>query len=76
MENNVIETPIHHEQHKRSIVKAITYRAIIMVSDFFIIFVITRRYDIAFGVIVASNVASTLFYYLHERVWNKIAWGR
>ncbi len=66
----------HQEQHKRSIVKAITFRLVIVVADFVIIVAITHRYDIAFWVIVASNISSTVFYYLHERVWNKINWGR
>jgi uncharacterized membrane protein len=64
------------EQHKRSIVKAVTFRVIIMASDFVIIALITHRYDVALGVIIASNIASTIFYYLHERAWDKISWGR
>ena len=64
------------EQHKRSITKAITFRILVIASDFIIITAITHRYDVAIGIIIASNIASTFFYYLHERVWNKVNWGR
>ena len=47
-----------------------------MVSDFVIITAITHRYDVAFGIIIALNIASTALYYFHERSWNKVAWGR
>jgi uncharacterized membrane protein len=66
----------HKEQHKRSIVKAVTFRIVVMVSDFVIIMAITRRYDIALGIIAASNMASTFLYYFHERAWNQVKWGR
>lgn len=64
------------EETKRSIVKSITFRTVVMIFDFTIIMTITHRYDVAFTVIIASNVASTVLYYFHERAWNGIMWGR
>jgi uncharacterized membrane protein len=64
------------EHNKRSLVKAITFRGIILISDAVIIFVLTHRYDIVVGVIVFSNIASTILYFIHERIWNKIHWGK
>jgi uncharacterized membrane protein len=58
--------------NKRSFVKALTFRSLILVSDSFIIFFITRRLDVALGVLIFSNVASTVFYFIHERVWNGV----
>lgn len=66
----------NQERHKRSIVKSVTWRCVVMVFDFIIIFVITRRYDFAFGIMLASNIGSAILYYFHERAWNKIEWGR
>ncbi len=65
-----------HETTERSVVKAITYRGVIMVSDGIIIFAITHRFDATIAVIIASNFASTILYFLHERIWNKIHWGK
>lgn len=60
---------------KRSIVKAFTYRAIIVVLDVSVIYLLTGRADIALGFTVISNVYTTVAYFLHERLWNKIGWG-
>jgi uncharacterized membrane protein len=65
-----------HEGIKRSITKAITFRLLILISDGFIVYAITHRYDIALGVIFFSNIASTVMYLLHERLWNKIHWDQ
>jgi adenylylsulfate kinase len=64
------------EATKRSIIKAITFRVLILLSDSIIIFAITHRYDITVGVIFFSNFASTILYYFHERIWNNIHWGK
>jgi uncharacterized membrane protein len=63
------------ENHKRSIVKSVTFRVIVIISDLIIITAVTHRYDLAIGVAVATNLGSTILYYLHERVWAKIKWG-
>ena len=64
------------ERVPRSLVKAITFRGVIMVSDSLIIGAITHSYSVTFWVVIASNVASTVLYFLHERVWNTISWGK
>ena len=67
----------HFNEHfKRSLVKAITFRLIILISDGIIIFTITHRFDITFSVILFSNLSSTILYFIHERIWNKINWGK
>lgn len=65
-----------YEHHGRSLLKAITFRCIILISDGIIVFTITHRYDTTVWVIVVSNIASTIFYFLHERAWNNIHWGK
>jgi uncharacterized membrane protein len=61
---------------KRSLVKAITFRTIILFSDAIVIFLITHRWDTTFGLVIATNLASTTLYFIHERVWSRIQWGR
>jgi uncharacterized membrane protein len=65
-----------HERISRSFVKAITYRLAILTSDAIIVLAITHRFDTTIGVVVGTNIASTLMYVIHERVWNKIHWGK
>ena len=65
-----------HEAVSRSITKAITFRILIIILDFGIIYLFTRQIDLTIGVIMASNLSSTIAYFAHERVWNKIHWGK
>jgi uncharacterized membrane protein len=61
---------------KRSLVKAITYRSVIIVLDFSAIYVLTGKVDVALGFMVISNIYTTAAYFIHERIWNKIKWGK
>lgn len=65
-----------YENIRRSIFKAITFRILILIADGLIIFAITRRYDITLGVIIFSNLSSTIIYIIHERLWNHVHWGK
>jgi len=67
---------VFHEHTLRSLVKAITFRILIVISDSIIIFAITRRYDVTIGVILFSNIASTVLFFIHERIWNRVRWGK
>jgi adenylylsulfate kinase len=63
-------------QTKRSLTKAITFRALILCSDTIVIFLITHRWETTAGLVIATNLASTTLYFIHERIWNRIQWGR
>lgn len=63
-------------QIKRSLTKAITFRMLILCSDTIVIFLIVHRWDTTAGLVIATNLASTTLYFVHERIWNKIQWGR
>jgi len=60
----------------RSAVKALTYRAVIVTLDFLAIYWMTGRVRIALGFMVLSNLYTTAGYFLHERIWARIAWQR
>ena len=65
-----------YEHTGRSVVKALTFRVLILFSDGIIIFAVTRRYDLTLSVIILSNLASTVLYVIHERLWNTVHWGK
>jgi uncharacterized membrane protein len=60
---------------RRSVAKAITYRVIIMSLDFIAIYLFTGTTRVALGFMVASNIYTSLGYFLHERAWARIKWG-
>lgn len=67
---------MHEESKWRSIAKAVSYRIVIIILDFTFVYLFTRQVDIAVGFVLVSNVYTTVAYYLHERAWNKISWGK
>jgi len=60
---------------RRSVVKAITYRFLIVCLDFAAIYLFTGRVRVALAFMVASNIYTTLLYFLHERAWAHVSWG-
>ena len=67
---------VFREYLTRSVVKAVSYRVIVVVADFIAVFFFTGRTDIALGFVVVSNIYTTVLYFLHERFWDRVAWGR
>ena len=66
---------MHNRTTKRSLVKAFTYRIVIIILDFSVIYLLTHRVDVAVGFMIVSNIYTTAAYFLHERIWNRIRWG-
>ncbi|MBP9718961.1 MAG: DUF2061 domain-containing protein [Candidatus Levybacteria bacterium] len=64
------------EQKKRSVVKTITYRILIIIATAIVTFGMTKRWDLTIGITSVTTVVNTLLYYFHERVWNSISWGK
>ena len=65
-----------HEKHSRSVAKALTYRALIIIADSIVVYLLTRRFDLVAGFVIVSNIYSTVLYFIHERIWNDIHWGK
>ena len=68
----------HHatETLSRSILKTISYRAFILILDFVSIYIFTGQVKLALGFMIVSNIYSTLGFFFHERIWDKIKWGK
>lgn len=64
------------ETMKRSVVKMITYEIIILSLNFIVVYLITGRARIAFGFVVISSIYTMLSYFLHDRIWDSIKWGK
>lgn len=64
-----------HPSRKRSVVKAVTYRGIIVCLDFLVIYLLTGKVMTAAAFMIVSNIYTTVAYFLHERAWAGIQWG-
>ena len=60
---------------KRSIVKTISWRIIVIVLLTIVSYIITGNWEQT-GWFVVSLLGMTVLYYMHERVWDKIQWGK
>ncbi len=74
--------PLGHDTHHadetlaRSIVKTLSYRGVVLALDFATIYLFTRKLSVAVGFTLVSNAYTTAAYLVHERVWDRVKWGR
>ena len=64
------------EQPKRSIAKSISWRTIGTLDTILISWIITGTLSLAFSIGLVELVTKMVLYFLHERLWNTIKWGR
>ncbi len=64
------------ESHKRSIIKAVTWRIIATSVTTLVIYLFTREVVLAMGVGFVDAAIKIFAYYSHERLWERIGWGR
>ncbi len=60
----------------RSFVKSLSYRIWGTVSSWAVVYVITGKGSLAALIAFWETVVKVFIYYFHERVWNKVSWGR
>jgi len=59
-----------------SLIKAITYRVLIIILDFTVVYLLSGKVETAFWFMMISNIYTSAAYFVHERVWNGINWGK
>jgi uncharacterized membrane protein len=64
------------EQNPRSLAKVLTWRIIMMAQWFFVTLYTTGSVNTAAGVLGFTTIFNSLVYFLHERTWNIIDWGK
>jgi uncharacterized membrane protein len=64
------------ETHSRSVLKAISWRTLGTLDTFALSWFMTGRIEIAGSIAGLEVVTKIAWYYLHERIWASIAWGR
>jgi adenylylsulfate kinase len=64
------------ETHVRSVAKAVSWRIVATLTTVLLVYVFTRNLVVSGGVGVTELLSKLLIYYVHERVWNAIGFGR
>lgn len=70
------KTDRRSENPKRSIVKSISWRIIGTLDTILISWIVTGTLAVAFSIGVVELFTKMLLYFFHERIWDKINWGR
>ena len=64
------------DSNYRSLMKAITWRMTGTIDTFLVSWIITGTLSLATGIALAEIFTKVGLFWLHERVWNKVSWGR
>ena len=64
------------ETHTRSVLKAISWRTLGTMDTFAISLIMTGRVAIAGTIAGLEIITKIVWYYLHERLWAAVTWGR
>lgn len=60
----------------RSLIKAMTWMTLATVSGFLLIYILTDELTLAAGFATINFVIKSILYYLHERGWDVVKWGK
>jgi len=60
----------------RSLAKAVSWRLTGTIDTFIISYLITGQALIASGIAFTEIMTKVFLFWVHERVWNRISWGK
>lgn len=64
------------ESLTRSFIKTTSWRIFNLIADFILVYLLTGKTTIALSFSIVSFVVTFIAYFLHERFWNEITWGK
>ena len=74
--NNGEEAVQISEKPMRSVIKTISWRVIGTLDTILISWLITGHIALALSIGSIELVTKMVLYFFHERIWNKIKWGK
>lgn len=64
------------DSHPRSLAKGVSWRTLGTVDTIVLSFLVTGNVEHSVKIGLTEVITKIFIYYLHERVWDKISWGR
>lgn len=64
------------ETHVRSLAKAVSWRIVATITTMLLVFMFTGNLVVSGGVGLTEVISKIIIYYVHERVWNALSFGR
>ncbi|MHB0756746.1 DUF2061 domain-containing protein [Polaribacter sp. M15] len=70
------EDDVASEKPLRSIVKALSWRLIGTLDTLVVSYFLTGKITLAASIASVDFLTKLVLYFFHERIWNKIKWGK
>lgn len=64
------------EKPVRSIVKALSWRIVGTADTLIVSYILTGKIALAASIASVDFLTKLVLYFFHERIWNKIKWGK
>jgi len=64
------------DQHKRTLVKTVTWRLIALLTTIIVVYIYSGDIKESLVIGLTANFLKMFFYYIHERVWNRVEFGK
>lgn len=64
------------ETVRRTLVKSVLYRILMVLSDFGIVYLLSGEFEISISFAIINSLFNTLAYFGYDRIWDKIKWGK
>lgn len=64
------------ENIMRSLGKVVTWRILVTITNFIGGWLASGSWAVGLGVVSFALVVNSMLYFVHERVWNRIQWGK
>ena len=61
---------------QRSFIKSLSYRIFGTITSFAVVYVTTQKGSLATIIAFWDTLIKVVAYYCHERVWDRVNWGR
>ena len=65
-----------HEINMRSVAKSITWRILATLTTMILVYIFFGRLDLAVIIGGLEMLIKLILYYYHERMWNRVSWGK
>lgn len=66
----------YSETKRRSLVKSVTWKVIATAITFFTLWFFTKEIIISAGITAVEASIGLISFFIHERAWNKVSWGK
>ncbi len=67
---------MYQEMQTRSLAKVLSWRIVGTVATIVLVFIFTRRFSLSLAVGGLEFVSKIVLYWFHERVWDRLRFGR